>query len=119
MADLTGKVALITAAGQGIGKASALLFAAAGATVWATDINAESLAALAAENTAIQTAVLDVRSAEAIHVLVAQIGRIDVLFNCAGYVHQGSILECAAEDWDRSFDINVGAMFRTCKAVLP
>lgn len=119
MADLTGKIAVVTAAGQGIGRATALLFASAGATVWATDINTEALQSLAAENSSIRTAVLDVRSTEAVEAFVETTGRVDVLFNCAGYVHQGNILECTQKDWDFSFDLNVTSMFRTCKAVLP
>lgn len=119
MARLAGKIALITAAAQGIGKATALHFAAAGASVWATDINEAALHALASEHPVIVTRVLDVRSTAAITSLVEEIGHIDVLFNCAGYVHQGNILDCSEEDWDFSFDLNVGSMYRTCKAVLP
>jgi 2-keto-3-deoxy-L-fuconate dehydrogenase len=119
MESLAGKIALITAAAQGIGKATALRFAAAGATVWATDINAATLNGLASEHPVIVTRVLDVRSMAAVTSLVEEIGRIDVLFNCAGYVHQGSILDCSEKDWDFSFDLNIGSMYRTCKAVLP
>jgi 2-keto-3-deoxy-L-fuconate dehydrogenase len=119
MASLTGKIALVTAAAQGIGKATSLRFAAAGATVWATDINKSALQALSSENPDIVTRILDVRGGEAITSLVREIGQIDVLFNCAGYVHQGSILECSENDWDLSFDVNIGSMYRTCKAVLP
>jgi 2-keto-3-deoxy-L-fuconate dehydrogenase len=86
---LAEKVALITAAGQGIGRASALTFASEGATVWATDINRETLASLKAECPQIQTSILDVRDSDAVAALAAQTGRLDVLFNCAGYVHQG------------------------------
>jgi 2-keto-3-deoxy-L-fuconate dehydrogenase len=119
MATLAGKTALITAAAQGIGKATALRFAAAGAIVWATDINESALQALESEQPVIVTRVLDVRSSAAVTALVKEIGRIDVLFNCAGYVHQGSILDCSEKDWDFSFDLNIGSMYRTCKAVLP
>ncbi len=116
---LAGKIALITAAGQGIGKASALQFAAEGATVWATDRNASSLQALGAMDAKIVTRVLDVRDTEAITALAAEIGNIDVLFNCAGYVHQGDIFACEQKDWDFSFDLNVTSMYRTCRAFLP
>ena len=119
MASLVGKTALITAAAQGIGKATALRFAAAGASVWASDINEVALHALASEHPDIVTRVLDVRSMAAVTSLVEEIGRIDVLFNCAGYVHQGSILDCSEKDWEFSFDLNIGSMYRTCKAVLP
>jgi len=116
---LQGQTALITAAGQGIGRASALLFAEAGATVWATDINAEALHVLASESPAIITRRLDVTDANAIAALVAEAPAFDILFNCAGYVHQGSILDCSADDWQRSFDINVMSVFNTCRTVLP
>jgi 2-keto-3-deoxy-L-fuconate dehydrogenase len=119
MASLAGKTALITAAAQGIGKATALRFALAGAIVWATDINESALQALESEHPVIVTRVLDVRSMAAATSLVKEIGRIDVLFNCAGYVHQGSILDCSEKDWDFSFDLNIGSMYRTCRAVLP
>ena len=116
---LADKVALITAAGQGIGRASALKFASEGAFVWATDINRETLASLKAECPQIQTSVLDVRDSEAVAALAAQAGRLDVLFNCAGYVHQGDIFACTQKDWDFSFDLNVTSMYRMCRAFLP
>ena len=116
---LTGKVALITAAGQGIGKATALAFAAEGAVVHATDVNGKALQQLAAEWGTIQTQLLDVRDDNAIQQAINKIGKVDVLFNCVGYVHHGTILECADKDWDFSFDINVKSMYRTCRAVLP
>ncbi len=108
-ARLAAKVALInTAAGQGIGRASALRFAAEGATVWATDINPAALETLQAEcpsakTGALKTRVLDVRDTAAVSALVAEIGTLDVLFNCAGYVHQGDIFACSEQDWDSSF----------------
>ncbi|WP_267360860.1 MULTISPECIES: SDR family oxidoreductase [unclassified Methylobacterium] len=117
MADLSGKTVLITAAGQGIGRASALAFAASGARVHATDINADALAELRADG--LSTATLDVRDAAAIAALVERIGRIDVLFNCAGVVHGGTILEMPDADLDFAFDLNVKAMIRTIRAVLP
>ena len=116
---LAEKVALITAAGQGIGRASALRFASEGAIVWATDINRATLAALKAECPQIQTSILDVRSSDAVAAMSAQIGRLDVLFNCAGYVHQGDIFACSQKDWDFSFDLNVTSMYRMCRAFLP
>lgn len=116
---LTGKSAFITAAGQGIGRATALRFLSEGATVWATDINQASLAALAAEEPLIHTQVLNVRDSAAVIAVAEQVGTIDVLFNCAGYVHQGTVLECSEHDWDVSYDLNVTSMFRTCRAFLP
>ena len=116
---LAGRTALITAAGQGIGRETALRFAEEGARVWATDINRAALDALAAENPAIGTRELDVRSSAAVEGLAAEVGALDVLFNCAGYVHQGDIFACTMEDWERSFDINVTSMYRTCRAFLP
>lgn len=116
---LAGKVALITAAGQGIGKASALQFAAEGAQVWATDVNAGALDSLSAGNSIISTRLLDVRDTQAINKLAEELGTIDVLFNCAGYVHQGDIFACEQKDWDFSFDLNVTSMYRTCRALLP
>jgi len=117
--SLEGKVAFITAAGQGIGRASACSFANAGATVWATDINAAALSQLASEQPALKTRLLDVTSASQIDAAVAEFGPIDILFNCAGYVHQGNILDCYERDWKFSFDLNVSSMYRTCRAVLP
>src|SRR6202030_3557862 len=116
---LQSKVALVTAAGQGIGRAIAEAFVAEGATVIATDLDARKLKGLrGAERRA-----LDVRSTAAVDALAKEIGRkhgaLDVLANCAGYVHHGSVLECAEADWDFSFDLNVKSMHRTIKAFLP
>lgn len=116
---LQGKHCLITAAGAGIGRASALACAREGASVLATDIDASALAALAGENASIRTATLDVTDPAQIAALVAVNPVIDVLFNCAGYVHAGSILDADEAAWRRSFAINVDAMYYTCKAVLP
>jgi 2-keto-3-deoxy-L-fuconate dehydrogenase len=116
---LAAKTALITAAGQGIGRATALRFAAEGAQVWATDINKDALDALATEHPEIKTRLLDVRSTTAVQTLAEEVGALDILFNCAGYVHQGDIFACTAQDWERSFDINVTSMYRTCRAFLP
>lgn len=118
MADLTGKIVLITAAAQGIGRASALAFARAGAKVIATDINADKLRDLQGE-AGITTRLLNVLSAEAIAAAVAEIGHIDVLFNCAGVVHSGTVLEMSDADLDFALDLNVKAQIRMIKAILP
>ncbi|HEY8576055.1 MAG TPA: SDR family oxidoreductase [Devosia sp.] len=118
MADISGKIVLITAAAQGIGRASVEAFVAAGAKVIATDINAVKLAEL--EGMAgVTTRVLDVLSADAVQQAVNEIGRIDVLFNCAGVVHSGTVLEMSDKDMDFAFDLNIKAQIRTVQAVLP
>ena len=122
MGRLTGKRVLISAAAQGIGRASALLCAQEGASVIATDINAEQLASLRLANPAIRTALLDVRDAAAIAALAAQVnsdGGLDALFNCAGMVAHGSLLDCTEADWDSSFSLNVKSMFFMTRAFLP
>ncbi len=117
---LAGKKIVLTAAGQGIGRATALAFAAENpAMVWATDIDERALASLAAENGAIATRRLDVTDGAAIKAFAAEVGAIDVLFNCAGFVHGGSILECGEEDWDFAHDLNVTSMYRAIRAFLP
>jgi 2-keto-3-deoxy-L-fuconate dehydrogenase len=116
--DLTGKTVLITAAGQGIGRASAIAFQQAGAIVHATDINTDALAQLTAE-TGIATHKLNVLDEAAVNALVSDIGQVDVLFNCAGFVHAGSILEMKDSDLEFAIDLNVKAMIRTIRAVLP
>jgi 2-keto-3-deoxy-L-fuconate dehydrogenase len=116
---LAGKIALATAAGQGIGRATTIAFADEGATVWATDINDQLLAALSHERPNIHTRRLDVRDERDIANCAAEVGALDVLFNCAGYVHHGNILDCSEQDWDFSFDLNVKSMYRTCRAFLP
>ena len=118
-ARLDGKRCLLTAAGAGIGRATALAFARAGAQVLATDIDATALQSLHAENGAIRTATLDVTDPAQIVALVDAHPVIDMLFNCAGYVHAGTILDTDEDAWKRSFSINVDSMFRLCKAVLP
>jgi 2-keto-3-deoxy-L-fuconate dehydrogenase len=116
---LSGKHALVTAAGAGIGRATALAFAEAGATVLATDIHEGNLASLAASHASIRTHRLDVTDDTAIRALATSIERVDVLFNCAGYVHAGTILDTDDDSWRRSFAINVDSMFHLCRAVLP
>ena len=115
---LKGKIALVTAAGQGIGKASALAMAAEGATVWATDVNETLLAGyLGVAN--IHTAVLDVMDKSAIEKMMTSLPAIDVLFNCAGFVHAGTALDATDQQWDFAFDLNVRSQFWTIQAALP
>ena len=115
---LAGKVAFITAAGQGIGRATALAFAREGAQVWATDLNAKLLADLEGKD-GIKTRGLDVLDEGAIQKAAADVGAVDVLFNCAGFVHHGTVLDCSNKDWDFAFNLNVRSMFWTSKAFLP
>jgi NAD(P)-dependent dehydrogenase (short-subunit alcohol dehydrogenase family) len=115
---LAGKTALITAAAQGMGRAAALAFAREGARVLATDVNEELLAQLAGRP-GISTARLDVLDDAAVQAFVERTGAVDILFNCAGWVHQGTLLECTIDDWDRSFDLNVRSQFVLTKAMLP
>ncbi|MVA55102.1 SDR family oxidoreductase [Agrobacterium vitis] len=116
--SLADKKVLITAAGQGIGRASALAFARAGATVVATDINEQALASLEAE-AGILTRRLNVLKDEEVKAVIAETGPFDVLFNCAGFVHAGSVLDMKDDELDFAFDLNVHAMVRTIRAVLP
>lgn len=116
MGRLEGKRALVTAAGQGIGRATALAFAREGAQVLATDINARALATLG-EGIAVR--VMDVRDRAAVAEGVATAGEVDILFNAAGHVAHGSILDCDEEDWAFSVDLNMTAMYRVTRAVLP
>ncbi|WP_224705722.1 SDR family oxidoreductase [Devosia aquimaris] len=118
MADLAGKIVLITAAAQGIGRASVEAFARAGARVVATDVNAAKLAELNGVAN-VTTRVLNVLSEEAVTEAVADIGHIDVLFNCAGVVHSGTVLEMTDAEMDFAFDLNIKAQIRTVRAVLP
>ncbi len=117
MGRLTGKTALVTAAGQGIGRASALAMAKEGAEVTATDVNPQTLAELAAAG--LQTLVLDVRDPASIAAAVVAAGPVDVLFNCAGFVAAGTILDCDEDQWAFSLDLNMTAMYRMCRAFLP
>ena len=112
---LKGKTAVLSAAGAGIGRATAEAFLAEGAKVIATDLRAESLTGLKGAD----CRALDVRSSDAVNALAADVGPIDILFNCAGFVHHGSVLDCSEEDWDFSFDLNVKSMHRTVRAFLP
>ena len=116
---LMGKRMLISAAAQGIGRASALACADAGAQVIATDINLELLRSLQAQSPNIQIEVLDVRDAQAVAALAGRTAALDTLFNCAGMVANGSLLDCTESDWDLSFDLNVKSMFRMTRAFLP
>ena len=115
---LAGKIAFVTAAGQGIGRAAALAFAREGAKVWATDVNAKTIAEIDGKD-GISGRVLDATDEAAIAKLAAEVGQVDVLFNCAGYVHHGTILDCAPKDWDFSFNLNVRSMYLVTRAFLP
>jgi 2-keto-3-deoxy-L-fuconate dehydrogenase len=115
---LAGKTALVTAAAQGIGRATALAFARAGAKVTATDINMAALGDLADEP-GIAVRLLDVRDAAAVTALAADLGAVHVLFNGAGFVHHGTVLDCTDAEWDFAFDLNVKSMYRTIRAFLP
>ena len=116
---LAGKRCFVTAAGQGIGRATALAFAAEGAEVIATDVDAAKLADLGAAAPGLVTAQLDVRDAAAIEAAAREAGPVDVLFNCAGFVHQNTVLSWTEEEWDLAFDLNVRSMARTIRAFLP
>ncbi len=117
-ARLAGKKALVTAAGQGIGRAVAEAFAREGAGVIATDIDREALAALG-RVPGIEARVLDVTDAAAIQALAAELGAVQVLFNGAGFVHAGSVLDCSEADWDFAFTLNLRSMYRLIRALLP
>src|SRR5215472_3604674 len=116
---LADKIALVTAAGQGIGRAICEAFAAAGARVIATDLDIGKLASLAS----VRREKLDVRSSAAVEALAQDVikafGPPDILVNCAGFVHHGTVLDCSEQDWDFSFDLNVKSMHRTLRAFLP
>ncbi|APV51509.1 NAD(P)-dependent oxidoreductase [Betaproteobacteria bacterium GR16-43] len=119
MADrLKGKTALVTAAAQGMGRAAVLAFAREGAKVIATDVSAAHLDKLKG-TPGITTHVLDALDDAAVNAFVEKTGAVDILFNCAGWVHQGNLLDCKPEDWDRSFALNVRSHFIMTKAMLP
>ncbi len=111
---LSGKKAFVTAAAQGIGRATAEAFAREGAEVVATDVRASSF-----EHPAIRSLTLDVTDASAIGALASRVGAVDILFNCAGFVHHGTILDTEDRDWAFSFDLNVTSMYRVTRAFLP
>ena len=115
---LAGKVAFVTAAGQGIGRGAALAFAREGARVWATDINAKTVTELEGRD-GIRARALDATDEQAIARIAAEAGDVDVLFNCAGFVHHGTILDCAPQDWDFSFNVNVKSMYLVTRTFLP
>lgn len=117
MRRLDGKVAFVTAAAQGIGRATALAFAAEGARVIATDVNEAKVHEIASDN--IRTAALNVLHAADIEQAADDAGPVDILFNCAGYVHQGTVLEATVQDWELGFQINARSMFLTMQAFLP
>ena len=117
MGRLDGKRAVVTAAGQGIGRASALMMAREGAQVLATDVNEAALAELASMG--LETRVLNVRDPASIAAAVQAAGRVDALFNCAGFVAAGTILDCDEDQWAFSMDLNMTAMYRMCRAFLP
>jgi 2-keto-3-deoxy-L-fuconate dehydrogenase len=119
MIHLDGKTCIITAAGQGMGRAIALACAEAGADVLATSTSESSLSSLAASNPAIRTQRLDVLDTPAIEAFAGATEKADVLFNCAGIVHNGTILDSTETDWDLAFDLNVRSMYRMTKALLP
>jgi len=115
---LDGKTAVVTAAAQGIGRATAEAFAKAGARVWATDINPTKLAALSAIPN-LSTRTLDVTNDAQIRQFAAEAGPVHILFNCAGFVHNGTILDATEEEWEFAFNLNVKSMWRMIRAFLP
>ena len=116
---LEGKKIIVTAAGQGIGKATAIAFHNEGANVIATDLNDKTLADLNKEYPKIKVQTLDSTDSKAILKFVKTLDKVDVLFNAVGFVHHGTILDCEEKDWDFSFDVNIKAMYFMCKAILP
>jgi 2-keto-3-deoxy-L-fuconate dehydrogenase len=117
--SLRGRTAFISGAAQGIGRATALLMAEKGASVWATDIKETRLGELSQSHRNIRVRKLDVTSPADIEGCFGELGPVDILFNCAGWVHQGSLLDCSHSDWERSFQLNVTSTFHMCKAAIP
>lgn len=118
MGRLAGKRAIITAAANGIGRSTALAFAREGAEVIATDLNAEAMDGMTSEGIG-HCLALDARDTSAVNDLAKELGAVDILFNCAGFVHHGTVLDCSEDDWDFSFDLNVKSMHRMISAFLP
>ena len=116
---LAGKTAIVTSAGQGIGRASAIAMAKEGAMVWATDIREDLLKTLPAEQSGIETFVLDVLKQDQVDAAAKRVGVPDILFNCSGFVHAGTIMETDDKAWDFSFDLNVKAHYRMIKVFMP
>ena len=116
---VTGKTAFVTAAAQGIGRAIAEKLASEGAVVTATDLNGDLVAELNGQQGIASTSALDVTDGDAVRAMAAKVGPVDILVNCAGYVHHGMILDCDEKDWDFSFGLNARSMFVMCKAFLP
>ncbi|MBC22477.1 MAG: NAD(P)-dependent oxidoreductase [Phycisphaerae bacterium] len=119
MDRLSGKTAFLTAAGQGIGRATAIAFAREGARVIATDINEATLETLQSTSGSIETFRLDVMDQSMVTSVISEIGPVDILFNCAGFVHHGTILDCTEEEFDHSFDLNVKSVYRITRAMIP
>ncbi len=115
----TGKTAIVTAAAAGIGRASAMALAQEGANVFATDVDEVGLASLAKQHTGIETFTLDVLQPAQVDAAVERVGAPDILFNCSGFVHHGTVMDCDEKSWDFSFDLNVKAHYRMIKAFLP
>src|SRR5262245_31653139 len=115
---LAGKTAFITAAGQGMGRAAALAFAREGAKIWATDLNGKTVGELEGQH-GIQTRVLDVTDENAVKKVAGEAGDVDILFNCAGIVHHGSIMDASPKDWDQAFAVNVKSMYLVSRAFIP
>ncbi len=116
---LQGKTAVITAAAAGIGRATVEAYLSEGATVWAADINAQALEQLRSDVPGVNVKVLDVTKNDDVREFAGEVGAVDILFNCAGFVHNGCILECDEQAWDFSFDLNVKACYRMIRAFLP
>ena len=116
---LAGKTAFLTAAGQGIGHATALAFHREGATVIASDVDADLMEKLKGEVPGITTMVVDARDTDAVNSAAQEVGPVNVLFNCAGFVHHGTILETSEKDWDFSYDLNCKSLWRMLRAFLP